>query len=145
MSEILSSPMNSPISNDCEEISLWKPEHGSRGTLVMRVSTLEQSLDNFERVWETGIAEPHALLTFVSYELMHKILAPNRMEIIRAMLSAGPLSIREIARRVGRDFKGVHTDVSSMRSSGLLYHTEDGKVVFPYDNIHVEYDISAAA
>lgn len=54
------------------------------------------------------------------------------------------MSIREVARRVGRDFKGVHTDVSALISAGLV-DQEDGKICFPYDRIHVEFDINAAA
>ena len=71
-------------------------------------------------------------------------LSPKRFEIIRAMAGAGPLSIREIARRVGRDFKGVHTDIRMLADAGII--DRDGqKVVFPYDKIHVDFEISAAA
>ncbi|RYH06141.1 MAG: hypothetical protein EON57_06835 [Alphaproteobacteria bacterium] len=82
-----------------------------------------------------------AQYNFLSYDALHKALAPNRMAIIRTMIGAGPLSIREIARRVGRDFKGVHTDVSSMFTQGLLYKSEDGRMVFPYDQIRFDFEI----
>jgi predicted transcriptional regulator len=44
--------------------------------------------------------------------------------------------------RCGRDFKGVHTDVGMLVDAGVV----DGekKVVFPYDKIHVGFEISAA-
>ena len=114
-------------------------------TIVVDVCTLEESLDDFKRVWETGIADHNPRLSFVSWALLHKVLAPARIDILRAMGGAGPLSIREVARRVGRDFKGVHTDITSLIVNGVVEKTEDGKVVFPYDNIHVEFDISSAA
>lgn len=114
-------------------------------TIVVDVCTLEDSLDDFKRVWETGKGDPTPRLSFVSWALLHKVLAPARIDILRAMGGAGPLSIREVARRVGRDFKGVHTDITSLIVNGVVEKTEDGKVLFPYDNIHVEFDISSAA
>jgi len=88
--------------------------------------------------------DPTPRLVFVSYELMHKVFAPNRMVIVRAMTGAGPLSIREVARRVGRDFKGVHTDVTALLKSGVLEKTADGLVVFPYDKLHFDFEIGPA-
>jgi predicted transcriptional regulator len=64
------------------------------------------------------------------------------MAILRAMMGQGPLSIREVARRVGRDFKGVHTDMTWMLSQGLLYKSEDGRMVFPYDAIRFDFTLT---
>jgi predicted transcriptional regulator len=115
-------------------------------TVVIDVRSLDDAFDAVERAWEGGkAADSTPRLSFVSYELMHKVLAPHRIGIVRAMAGAGPLSIREVARRVGRDFKGVHTDVAALLNNGIVAKTEDGKVIFPYDNIHVEFDISSAA
>jgi predicted transcriptional regulator len=52
------------------------------------------------------------------------------------------MSIREVARRVGRDFKGVHTDVKTLAGNGILRKTADGRVVFPYDRIHFDFEIA---
>jgi predicted transcriptional regulator len=66
------------------------------------------------------------------------------VDIIRAMTGAGPLSIREVARRVGRDVKAVHGDVTALVSAGLV--DRDGrKVVFPYDGVHVDFAWGMAA
>jgi predicted transcriptional regulator len=54
------------------------------------------------------------------------------------------VTIREAARRVGRDVKAVHGDVRAMLNAGLLDKTEDGKIVFPYDAIHVDFVVKAA-
>ena len=132
------------MSRSCSEISFWTPEDGFWGTLVIDLSTIEESLDVFERVWESGVAEPAHRYSFPTYESMHKVLAPNRMAIIRMMMGSGPLSIREIARRAGRDFKGVHTDVTTLVKNGLLYKAEGGSVVFPYDRIHFDFEAGAA-
>ena len=74
-----------------------------------------------------------------------KTLAPPRWNIVETMTGAGPMSIREVARRVGRDVKAVHGDVKKLLDNGVLDRTEDGKVVFPYDAAHVDFVITKAA
>jgi predicted transcriptional regulator len=57
---------------------------------------------------------------------------------------AGPVSIREAARRVGRDVKAVHGDVTALVKAGLLDRVEGGGVVFPYEAVKVEFMLQAA-
>jgi predicted transcriptional regulator len=52
--------------------------------------------------------------------------------------------VRELARRVGRDVKGVHTDARALLLAGLIDKTEDGKLSFPYDAVRVEFVLKAA-
>jgi predicted transcriptional regulator len=84
-------------------------------------------------------------ISFASVELMWKTLAPPRWNIVEVMTGAGPMSIREVARRVGRDVKAVHGDVKKLLDNGVLDRTEDGKVIFPYDAVHVDFTITKAA
>lgn len=60
------------------------------------------------------------------------------------MTGAGPLGIRAIARRVERDVKSVHGDVQALLKAGVLDRDKDGKIVFPYDEIHVDFVVRAA-
>ncbi len=60
------------------------------------------------------------------------------------MAGAGPLTIREVSRRVKRDVKSVHGDVQALLKAGVLDHAEDGRIVFPYDEIHVDFVVRAA-
>ena len=46
-------------------------------------------------------------------------------------LGAGPLDIRELARRVDRDVKGVHRDAQVLVLCGLMDKSADGKLSFP--------------
>jgi len=85
-----------------------------------------------------------SFISFVSVDLMWKILTPKRWEIIRAMTGAGPLSIREVARRVSRDVKAVHGDVTALIQAGVINKTDDGKIHFPYDRVHVQFELEAA-
>ena len=83
-------------------------------------------------------------IEFASYDDMHKVLAPSRLAIVKALAGQGALSIREVARRVGRDVQAVHRDVTTLINAGVIDRTSEG-VEFPYDRIHFEYDVSAAA
>jgi len=89
-----------------------------------------------------GDATPR--ISFDTYERMRALLNAKRWDILRTMAGAGPLSIREIARRVGRDIKAVHGDVTMLATCGVIDRTDTG-VVFPYDTIHVDYKLHAAA
>jgi hypothetical protein len=60
------------------------------------------------------------------------------------MTGAGPLSIREVARRIERDVKGVHGDVHALVNAGILQKTEAGLIVFPFDAVHVDIMLHAA-
>lgn len=112
-------------------------------TLRIRI----ESADDIEAAVRTaaeGAASDEAGLSFVSYEQMHRILSPKRLEILRCMTGAAPMSIREISRRVGRDFKAVHGDVTALVVAGVLDRDAHG-VAFHYDALHFEFDILAAA
>jgi hypothetical protein len=60
------------------------------------------------------------------------------------MAGAGPLTIREVARRVKRDVKAGHGDVHELFSAGVLQKADDGLVVSPFDVIWVDVMLSAA-
>lgn len=112
--------------------------------LTIRIETPEEVKDAVLAAVGGGNAEPDAGLSFARYEDMHRVLSPKRLDIVRAMAGRGPLSIRQVARSVGRDFKGVHTDVTSLVNAGVIDRSDDG-IEFPYDSIHVAFDIPAAA
>lgn len=71
-------------------------------------------------------------------------MSAKRWELLKALCAAGPVSIREAARRVGRDVKAVHGDVSALLDAGVLSRTEDGRIEFPFDAVKVEFLLQAA-
>jgi len=85
-----------------------------------------------------------AHISFASAELLWKTLTRKRWELLRALTGEGAMSIREAARRVGRDVKAVHGDVQALIAAGVLDRTDDG-VVFPYDAVHVDFMLTKAA
>lgn len=85
-----------------------------------------------------------ARISFATPELLWKVLTAKRWEILRAMAGQGPLTIREIARRVGRDVKAVHGDVHALIDAGLLERNLTRRVAFPFDAIRVDFTLRAA-
>jgi predicted transcriptional regulator len=83
-------------------------------------------------------------ISFATPELLFRLLTAKRWEMIRAVAGAGPLRIREVARRVNRDVKAVHGDVHVLLNAGILQKTDDGLVVFPFDAIRVDVMLRAA-
>ena len=88
--------------------------------------------------------EQGAFISFVSAELLWKVITPKRWGVLRVMTGAGPLAIREVARRVGRDVKSVHGDVQALLKAGVVDRVDDGRVLFPYDEVHVDFVLRAA-
>ena len=81
-------------------------------------------------------------ISFASVELLWRVLNVKRWAILEAMAGQGPMSLREVARRVGRDVKAVHGDVTALLNAGVLRRTEDG-IEFPYDAVHVDFVLKA--
>jgi predicted transcriptional regulator len=114
-----------------------------KNIVTLGVTSQEEITEKFVRAWETG--EPQgAHIGFLNIEAMWETLTPKRWAILRAMTGAGPLALREVARRVERDVKAVHGDVHALLNAGLLDKTENGKLVFPYDAVHVDFTLKAA-
>lgn len=85
-----------------------------------------------------------ARISFATPELLWRVLTAKRWDVLKAMAGQGPLTLREVARRVRRDVKAVHGDVHALISAGLVEKTESGRVAFPFDAIRVEFTLRAA-
>ncbi len=122
-------------------------ERVSRGgtvkTVVLDVRDPGETMKDFRRVWKTGKSERAARISFASPELLWKVLTAKRWELLKALCGAGPVSIRAAARRVDRDVKAVHSDVTALIKAGVLDRAPDGGVVFPYDAVKVEFLLRA--
>ena len=113
-------------------------------TVILEVRSLENSLADVAHVWKTGKAECAARISFASPELLWAVFTANRWEILKVMIGAGPLGVRELARCVKRDVKGVHNDITALCKAGIIDRTDDGKLLFPYENIEVKFMLHSA-
>jgi predicted transcriptional regulator len=99
-------------------------------TLELRVGGAGDALDRFEAGWNR-VAEgrklaPLAVLSFKDLPLLFATLTPARWRLLERLRAEGPLSIYQLAKRLGRDYKNVHTDVTQLLRLGLLERGTDG-------------------
>lgn len=117
-------------------------------TLKVKIESLDETMEVLADAMKaaTGQSPPRSecSFSFPSWEAMHRVLTPKRLEIMKVMTGQGPLTKREVARRVGRDFKAVHADLETLLNSGVIDRSDEG-VVFPYDRVHFEFEIESAA
>ena len=110
-------------------------------TVTLIVSSREKMNRRFLRAFE-GESQG----TFISFEspaLLFKVLTGKRWELLKSMTGAGPMTIREAARRLGRDVKAVHSDVHALLNAGILQKTDNGRIDFPFDAVHVDFMLKA--
>lgn len=111
-------------------------------TVTLGVSSVEETKRRMAAAFQ-GEAQGE-VISFASAELLWKVLTAKRWEILCAMTGQGELPFREVARRVGRDVKAVHRDVTALINAGVLDRVLGG-VVFPYDAVHVDFMLRKVA
>lgn len=114
-------------------------------TVILDVRSAEVAMQDVVNVWKTGKAQKAARISFASPELPWKVLTARRWELLKALCGAGPVTgARSAARRVKRDVKGVHSDLTALRLAGFIERTDLGQLEFPYETIKVEFMLQAA-
>jgi predicted transcriptional regulator len=113
-------------------------------TVVLEVRSLAETLADTARAARTRHPDREARIAFATPELLWDVLTAKRWELIKALCGGGAMSIREAARRVGRDVKAVHGDVTALLKAGVLNRTTDGRIEFPFETVKVEFVLQAA-
>jgi predicted transcriptional regulator len=113
----------------------------SLNTLIIGNQPVAERRADIVRAWKTGKPEAAARLDFESLEGAWSLLNAKRWAILRVMAGQGPLAIREIARRVGRDVRAVHSDVRALHLSGVIDKTPEGRMILPYDVIRLDFTL----
>jgi predicted transcriptional regulator len=114
-------------------------------TVVFEVMEPDAAMARVKADLKAGKPAKYARQTFRSAESMARVLTPTRWAIVQALTGAGPLGVRELSRRVGRDVKGIFTDANALVAAGVIDRTEDGKYSFPFQRVKVRFDLCAAA
>ena len=113
-------------------------------TVTLDVRAPEVAMSEALAAAKSGKPQKSARISFATPELLWRVLTAKRWELLKALCGTGPVSIREAARRVGRDVKAVHSDVTALLLAGVLDRTESGQVEFPYHAVKVEFLLEAA-
>ena len=88
--------------------------------VVLEVRSLAEMLADAARAMKSRRADREARISFATLELLWQLLTAKRWELLKAMCGAGPISIREAARRVSRDVKAVHGDAMALLTGGSI-------------------------
>jgi predicted transcriptional regulator len=115
--------------------------------IEISVGTVPEALDRFEQAWRRGVAgkkgAAEVRLTFESLPVLLKNLTPARWTLIERLKRSGPLSISELARRLGRHYKNVHTDVTRLIEFGLVERRDDQRVIVTWDIVTAQMQLAA--
>ena len=113
-------------------------------TVILEVRAPRDAMAGFSQAWKSGKPEKAARIGFATPELLWQVLSAKRWELLKVLCGAGPVSIREAARRVGRDVKAVHGDITALLNVGVLDRADGGGIVFPFEAVKVEFLLEAA-
>jgi predicted transcriptional regulator len=111
--------------------------------LQLRLGDARDALDRFEAAWNRRVEGRKAgelrVLSMVDLPLLLRTLTPARWQLLERLRELGPASIYELAKRLERDYKNVHTDVTSLAKIGLIERAADGGVSVPWDVVRGEF------
>ena len=117
----------------------------SARVLEIRVGPAHDALDRFEAAWnrraEGRPVRTLQVLTVGDLPRLLKVLSPARWALLETLRAAGPLSIYELAKRLSRDYKNVHTDVTQLAALGVIERGTDNRVLVPWNLLRAEWTL----
>jgi predicted transcriptional regulator len=113
--------------------------------LELRLGGAGDALDRFEAAWNRAAegrkARAISVLSMHDLPLLLRTLSPARWSLLERLKAQGPMSIYELAKRLERDYKNVHTDVTRLAELGLIERRADGSVAVPWETVRAELDL----
>lgn len=119
----------------------------SGNTITLHSGSIEEMGKRFIGAWNgalAGDAKEISRITILDLESFATALTPRRLELLKALRSNGPSSVRALAFALKRDYKSVHRDVELLIGAGLVTRTARDQVAVGWDKIVAEIDLAAA-
>jgi predicted transcriptional regulator len=107
-------------------------------SVILDVCPQSAAVADVVRVWNRRRAEKTARISFATPENLWQVMTAKRCLLLKTLCGAGPVSIRQAARRVRRGVTAVRADVSVLVNAGILLQASGG-IVCPFDSIKVEF------
>ena len=113
--------------------------------LEVRVGPAADALDRFEAAWNRRLegrpVRTLHVLTLTGLPQLLKALSPARWGLLEELRRAGPLSIYQLAKRLRRNYKNVHTDVTQLADLGVIERAGDNRVLVPWEVLRAEWNL----
>ncbi len=116
-----------------------------KASSVLHVRVGEDWKANLERARATLHAvesgrkpKPHFAVAFSEISQLLSVFTAKRWVLLGELRASGPLTVAELARRLGRDYKNVHTDVAALQDWLAVERLDDGRVHVPWSEIVVD-------
>jgi predicted transcriptional regulator len=110
--------------------------------LEIRLGAAGDALDRFEAAWhrvqEGRAMRPLEILSFQDLRSLTRTLSPARWALLKNLREEGACTIYELAKRLQRDYKNVHTDITQLVALGLVEKQDDGRVAVTWDLVPAE-------
>lgn len=104
----------------------------------------EAALDDVRSLEADGEVDDEYVLSLPDEAALERVLSAKNLELVRAIATEEPGSVRELARLVDRDIKNVSTAVHRLEELGLVELVDDGRAKRPtvwYDHVEIDIEI----
>jgi predicted transcriptional regulator len=116
-----------------------KQQRRIRITMRPYAEIMEDVIATCERIEKGMSVEPQDMeLNFADAAHLLSTLSEKRMELLMFLHEHGPLNIRQLAKKLERDYSNVHTDVKLLLNLSLLATDKEKKVFVPWDELSIE-------
>jgi len=106
-------------------------------------TTAREFIEAWKRAERDETVQEKNRLHFENIELLLKTLTPGRWTLLKRLHANGPMSIRALAKDLGRDYKNVYTDVQRLENIGLIGRAKNGKINVPWDIVEARLLLAA--
>jgi len=107
------------------------------------VTTAKEFIDAWKRAERGETVQTKHRLYFENLEVLLKTLTPGRWALLKKLHAKGPMSIRALAKELGRDYKNVYTDVRRLENIGLVERTKNDRIKVPWDIVEARLLLAA--
>lgn len=119
----------------------------SKKSIHIGVEGPEAGFTRFVEAWKEAdrirADEAQVRLNFEDLSMLLALLTPKRVELLKVLRRNGASSIRELSKRLNRDYKNVHADAQALMAGGLIEKTDSGSVIAPWDVIDAHLNLVA--
>jgi len=110
--------------------------------LEIRVGPPRDALDRFEAAWnrlaDGAKVSPVRVLTLQDLPSVVRTLSPERWKLLQNLRNNGSCSIYQLAKRLNRNYKNVHTDVTALIDAGLIEKISRTEIAVAWDAVRAE-------